>query len=207
METPLTAPINQGDKLRQRIGIALEKSGVPKNLIQVALGHPGTGLEDEFVASIVKYAKKASGIVTPVRAEDSGLIPNGWSVYVRKGVWQDFPEGDVDLAKLDYSACPVHEGKEYVGSESMMKRARELGAIGSLGFAAELLKAQDEGKEIFPVESRGVHYFIMPLTELRGDVGSGGVAFFHWDGRRWRLRFDWLGRSFDRRDRFVRRSE
>src|SRR3989338_1832862 len=89
METPLTASINQGDKLRERIGIALEKSGVPKNLIQVALGHPGTGLEDEFVASIVKYAKKASGIVTPVRAEDSGLIPNGWSVYVRKGVWQD----------------------------------------------------------------------------------------------------------------------
>jgi len=48
----------------------------------------------------------------------------------------------------------------------MLQRAVEQKAVGSLGYAAELLKAQKQGKEIFPVESRGKHYFIMPRTRL-----------------------------------------
>lgn len=144
---------------------------------------------------------KLSGIVTPVHAENTGLIPKGWKVS------KDRLEGDVDLAKLDYSTCPVLDNEEYISGETMLQRAVELGAIGSLGLAAELLKAQDEGKEIFPVESRGQHYFLMPLTELRGGGGSGGVACFGWGGERWGLGFRLLDYRFCRRDRFVRVSE
>lgn len=68
-------------------------------------------------------------------------------------------------------------------------------------------KAQGQGKEIFPVASRGKHYFILPLTELQGGDGNGNVACFIWDGERWVLNFDWLGGDFGSRGRFVRRSE
>lgn len=201
METPLTASISQGDKLRERVGIALKQSGVTKKQVQAALEYPGTGLEDEFTAAIVKYAKKMSGIVTPGKAQDTGLVPKGWLVN------RDKPEGDVDLAKLDYSACPVHEDEEYVSGDTMIKRAIEQKAIGSLGFAAALLQAQNQGKEIFPVKSRGKHYFIMPLTELQDADGRGRVAYFLWVGERWELHFSRPGPGFGRRDRFVRRSE
>lgn len=198
--TPSKPSTNQVEKICDRLMVAARKSGVPMAQFQVALGFPGTGLEDDLAAVFVKYAKKAQSIVTPIAAADTGLVPQDWKVR------KDTPEGDVDLAKLDYSACPVRDD-EYVSGETMMKRARKLGAIGSLGFAAELLKAQDEGKEIFPVESRDKHYFIMPLTELRDDDGHGSVAYFHWVGKRWKLFFRRLGSGFSRDVWFVRRRE
>ncbi len=162
-----------------------------------------------FIAFLTSFTKKLLGIATPVPADKTSLIPNGWTVKVRESVPQDFPESDVDLSKLDYSLCPVRGSEEHINGTTMMARAREDKAIGSLGLAAVLLKAQDEGKEIFPVESRGKHYFIMPLTELQGVIGFGYVAYFRWSRgeRRWVLGFGWLGRSFVRDGRFVRRSE
>ncbi|MBI2459022.1 MAG: hypothetical protein HYV53_00535 [Parcubacteria group bacterium] len=115
-----------------------------------------------MVALLVRFGKKVRGIITPVRAQDTGLVPNGWTIK------SDNLEGDISLANLDYSSCPVREGEKYVGGDTMFERAGN--AYGSLGFAAALLKAQDEGKEIFPVESRGKHYFIMPRTILIVDV-------------------------------------
>lgn len=168
---------------------------------QVAVIEDGGIFQDQVVEVVKKLVKKARGIITPVRAQDTGLVPKNWKVR------NDKPEGDVDLAKLDYSACPVHEDEESVSGETMMKRVKELGAIGSLGFAAALLKAQDKGKEIFPVESRGVHYFIMPLTELQDDGDDGVVAYFRWFGERWRLDSSFLDDGFSRDVRFVRRSE
>jgi len=206
METPLTASAQKIDKLHDRLMIAAQKSGIPDAVFQKALEYPGTELEDKIAAFMIEFSKKASGIVTPIAAKDTGLIPQGWKV--KKG--GDRLEGDVDLAKLDYSSCPVRDDEEYVSGETMMKRAKEVNAIGSLGLAADLLKAQDEGKEIFPVESRGVHYFIMPLTELQdddGDDGSGNVAYFNWNGKRWKLNFNWLDNNFNRNDRFLRRRE
>ena len=87
----------------------------------------------------------------------------------------------------------------------MLERAAKEQAIGSLGFAKELLKAQDEGKEIFPVESRGKHYFVMPLTVLLDDDVGLRVAYFRWHGGRWVLRFFWLDDGFfDSGARLVR---
>lgn len=169
---------------------------------QTAVIEDGGSFQDQAVEVVKKLVKKVRGIITPARAQDSGLVPQRWSVK------NDKLEGDVDLAKLDYSACPVRDDEEYVTGATMLKRARECGAIGSLGFAAALLKAQDEGKEIFPVESRGVHYFIMPLTELQDGDGLGRMAGFYWGSERWRLNFfRWFDRSFSRDVRFVRRSE
>lgn len=199
--TPSAPSENQVGKVCDRLMVAARKSGIPLTQFQIALGFPGTGLEDDLAAVFVKYAKKASGIVTPVRAQDTGLVPSGWKVK------NDKLEGDVDLAKLDYSTCPVYDGEDYITGGTMMKRAVEAGALGSLGFAAGLLKAQDEGKEIFPVESRGKHYFIMPLTELQDGGGGGFVAYFHWRGDRWVVYFRWLVSSFDRLARFVRLRE
>ncbi len=204
-KTPLTASDNQVDKVHERLEIAARKLSIPKDSFQKALEYPGTGLEDDLAAVFMKYSKKASGIVTPISAKDTGLVPRGRGWKVKK----DKLEGDVNLAKLDYSTCPVHDDEEYISGDTMMKRAQELGAIGSLGFAADLLKAQNEGKEIFPVESRGAHYFIMPLTELQDGDDNRTAACFSWGGERWVLIFTWIdiGRNFYRFARFVRRRE
>ena len=200
--------VPQAEKLSDRIYVAARKSGIDSGQFQDALAYPGTELEDGMVVLLVRFAKKARGIITPVGAEDSGLIPNGWTIRIKNGVRQDFPEGDVDLAKLDYSICPVREGESYVNGDTMLERAVEAKAYGSLGFAAILLKEQEKGKEIFPVESRGKHYFIMPLTELLLDVRRlRRVACFDWCGRQWVLRFGWLDSGFDGSARFVRPRE
>lgn len=190
----------QVGKLHERLLSVARKSGISSQRFQIALAYPGTELEEELLAVIVRFAKKANGIITPVSAQDTGLIPAGWTVE------SDSLEGDINLANLDYSSCPVQEGDGgYVNGDTMLARAGN--AYGSLGFAAALLKAQKEGKEIFPVESRGKHYFIMPRTILLGGRRGRRVACFDWDGRRWVLGFRWLGVSFDDGDRFVRPRE
>jgi len=150
---------------------------------------------------VVENSSPLLGIVKSQPAEQTGLVPQGLKVA------SDKPEGDVDLAKLDYSMGAVHDDEVYITGKTLMKRAAEVGAIGSLGLAAALLKAQDEGKEIFPVESRSVHYFIMPLTELQDYECEGCVAYFSWYGGRWGLHFRWLHNFFYPQNRFVRRSE
>ncbi len=212
METPLTVSTNnpregkQGRKLYYRLKTSIKKSGLLIVALQPALEFPGTAMEDDIAAILVKYSKMARGIVTPVRAEDTGLMPQGYSVYLTpQGVRKDRLEGDVELANVDY-ICPLRDDDgDYIGGEVMLQRSVELKAIGSLGYAFALLKAQEQGKEIFPVESRGKHYFIMPLTELLGDDRGRRVACFGWHGKslRWVLFFRWVGGVFARRGRFV----
>ena len=191
----------QAGKLHDRILTAARKSGIDSGQFQDALAYPGTELEDEKVVLLVRFAKKASGIITPVRAQDTGLVPKNWEIK------SDNLEGDINLANLDYSSCPVREGETYVSGDTMLQRAIEAKAYGSLGFAAALIKEQEEGKEIFPVESRGKHYFIMPLTELVDGDRNRRVAYFDWIGERWVLDFDWLDSYFGDSDRFVRPRE
>ncbi len=166
----------------------------------------GGHLQD-LVAGVVKnLVKMASGIVTPRRAEETGLLRVGWKVYVtEEGVRKDKLEGDVNLANVDY-VCPLNDSDgDLIGGEVLLQRAVELNAIGSLGYAAELFKAQDEGKEIFPVESRGRHYFAMPLTEILDEHDKRCVAYFRWEAksRRWGLFFPWLSGNFSRMIRLV----
>jgi len=192
----------QVGKLHDRILSATRKSGIDSDQFQIALVYPGTELEDGMVALLVRFAKKASGIITPVCAQDTGLITDSWTVK------SDNLEGDINLANLDYSSGPVREGESDVNGDTMLERAGN--AYGSLGFAAVLLKAQDEGKEIFPVESRGKHSFIMPRTVLLGvDRLHLRAAVFFWHGGRWELAFFYLldGRVFDSSFRFVRPRE
>jgi hypothetical protein len=199
----LTPSDPQVGKLHERLLAAARKSGVTPAQFQLALGFPGTDLEDEIAASIVKFSKRASGIVTPVRAQDTGLIPEGWTLETEE------LEGDVELGKVDYSYCPVHEGEQYVNGPTMLQRSVEQKAVGSLGYAAELLKAQKAGKEIFPVESRGKHYFVMPRTVLLGRGRVRHVAYFVWGVKasEWVLDFDCVDFSFSSSDRLLRPRE
>jgi hypothetical protein len=190
--------VGQVRRIWERVVTASRKLGVTAKMFQAALAYPGTELEDGIVAMVVRLAKKATGIVTPRRATETGLIPAGWSVK------SDQPEAEVNLAQLDYDYCPVRAGESYINGDTMLACATEAHAIGSLGLVADLLKAQDEGKEIFPVESRGKHYFIMPLTVLLDDDGSRHVAYFGWDGGRWVVIFSFVGSDFNARGRFVR---
>jgi hypothetical protein len=213
METPLiTSEAVQAERLTKIdhiLNVLLRPMMSKMNIIpqhwQDGVIENGGEFQDLVATAIKKLVKKASGIVTPRRAEDTGLIPDRWKVYVTKEeVRKDKLEGDVDLAKVDY-VCPLRDDGDFIKSETMLQRAAELKAIGSLGYAAELLKAQEEGKEIFPVGSRGKHYFIMPLTELLDDDRRREVACFHWDdeSRRWVLRFRWADDLFFRSGRFV----
>ena len=186
----------QVGKLCDRILSAVRKSGVNRKYFQDDLAYSGTELEDELVGVIVRFTKKVKGIITPVRAQDTGLIPNGYTVK------SDNLEGDVKFANLDYSSCPFRKGDYYVDGDKMLERAGN--AYGSLGFAAALLKAQEEGKEIFPVKSRRKHYFIMPRTVLSKIGGDNDiVAYFYWKGKKWALHYIWLKEHFKGDSRFV----
>lgn len=199
--TPSMPSDPQVGKLHERLLAAARKSGVSLQQFQAALSYPGTELDDDLLNVIVRFARKANGIITPVAAKDTGLIPNGWEVE------SESLEGDIDLANMDYSFCPVREGESHIDGDTLLQRAREAGAFGSLGLAAKLLKAQDEGKEIFPVESRGKHYFIMPRTKLRDHDGHRCVPCFYGDGLRWVLLFDWLVIDFYSFVRLLRARE
>ncbi len=145
-----------------------------------------------FRVFVLNFARKALAI-TPVRAQDTGLIP------LREGYWKvlkDDLEGEINPANLDYFSCPVLQGESYVDGITMLRRS--MGAYGSLGFAAALLKLQGKGKEIFPRESRGKHHFLMPLTILGDSYGSRCLACFFWRDGHWALEF----RSVSRKDLF-----
>lgn len=185
---------------------AVQNSGFTHDQLQTI--HTQGGLYKKqltlnFQTFVRKFARKFLGMVTALKAQDTGLVPRGWTVK------KDKLEGgvDLDLARLDYSMCPVPDDEEYISSDTMLKRAQEVNVLGSLSLAAHFLKAQEEGQEIFPVKSRGQHRFIMPLTELEDDDGNGWVAYFHWFGERWVLDFLLLVSDFFRDDRFVRLRE
>lgn len=189
---------NQAEKLSDRIQIAGRKKNIDTALFQVALGYPGTGLEDEIGEVLMKYANKARGILKPVRAQDTGLVPEGWTVDF------DELEGDVDLTKLDFSYCPVNDNDKdgLISGDTMLKRAKQIQAIGSLGFAKLVLDAQKEGKDVIPPELRGKVYIICSRTGLRDSYRGQHVPFLHWGGERWVLHFSWL--DFSRFFRHVR---
>jgi hypothetical protein len=189
----------QVGKLEERLHAAARKSGITSGQFQIALAHPGTELEDGIAALIVQFANKAGGIITPVRAQDTGLVPGGWSVE------SDNLEGNISIANLDYSSCPVRAGESHVSGHVVLARAGN--AHGSLGFAAALIRAQDRGEEIFPVKSRGRHCFLMPRTILLDDYRNRRVSYFNWRDERWVFYFRWLDSDFDGDDRFVRPRE
>jgi hypothetical protein len=155
--------------------------------------------------------KNLCGTVVPLRAEASGLIPSNWSLFVKNGVRQDFLEGIVDLAKLDYKS-PLKNDEKFVRDGAMIERARLLNAYGSLGFAASLLKAQRQGFEIFPVDSRvrdsgsGIkHTFAMPNTTLLDDQGRHRIGSFAWSHEKefWVFRFTFEHGGLGLSTRFV----
>lgn len=202
MSKVLTPSVNspsdmQIEKLHERLLSATSKSGVTPQQFYAALAYPGVELEDGLLAVIVRFAKKASGIiVAPISAEDTGLVPNDWEVE------SDDLEGEINLAAMDYHFSVRGDTSYIVNGYTVLQEAGN--AYGSLGFAAVLLKAQDEGKEIFPVASRNKHYFFMPRTILLDDRRGRYIAYFDWIGGRWALDFHLLDDHLFGRGRFVR---
>ena len=149
-----------------------------------------------FREFVFAFALKEAGFFTTVAAQKTGHVPPGWTVK------SDSLEGEINLNNLDYSSCALCEGDELVDGATMLERAGD--AYGSLGFASVLLEAQGEGKEIFPVESRGKHYFLMPRTILLNENEKPFVACFLWGGKDWNLYYSPLSSDFGDSDRFVR---
>lgn len=176
-----------------------EKGGFTADQLQ-AIHANGGWFKKEFAvayrAFVLDFARKALAMITPIRAQDTGFVPAGW------GVQSDDLEGGINLANLDYSSCPVRDGETYVNGDNMPKRLA--GAYGSLGFAAALLKLQDEGKEIFPVESRDKHHFVMPRTILLDSFRNRRVTYFRWQGKYWMLFIGWVDDCFSSNCRFIR---
>ena len=83
-------------------------------------------------------------MVVPQAAIETGLIPK------HKDLVSDDPEPQIDLSALDFSEPVVREAEEYwIDFSTMIKRARDLKAYGSLGFARILidLAAADNAAE------------------------------------------------------------
>ena len=130
-------------------------------------------------------ASKPEGIIKPICAKDTKIFsgqPKGW------GILKDRPERSVNLADLDYS-FRLNAGLHTAVLMHQLFHAKNV--CGSLGFAEALLKAQNEGKEIFPPESRGKHEFIMTHTILLDEFSATNVAYFIYghESKKWLLKF------------------
>lgn len=189
----------QIEKLCAKVRAAARKSRLTSQHFQNGLGYPGTGLEDEILATVVRFAKRVSGIFTPLPAQETGLVPEGWDVV------SDNLETEIDVTMLDFTSRPLQEDEEWIGIVTMIERIGN--AYGSLGFAKLMLDAQEEGRDIIPVKRRGLVY-ILPRTILRDRMGARGVGFLGWD-LLWALDFtslhsSWRDYNFHRNARFVR---
>ncbi|MDP2709474.1 MAG: hypothetical protein Q8O93_05565 [bacterium] len=187
VNTPTDSQIG---KLHERLLSAARKSGVSSKHFQAALAHPGTELEDKLLDVIVQFAEKVNHFVTPVSAINTGLVPDGWKIV------SDDLEGNISLDNLDYSISPPERCVETAKGTILSRHADT--AYGSLGLAAILLKKQEEGKEIFPVESRGVYFFVMPRTILLKSYKEEFISFFRWEdeSKKWIHDYTELSVSF-----------
>lgn len=186
--------------LCKRLVTAARKAKVPLGILEDELMKTLASLGAETSGSITELA---TGMVVPVRAEDTGLVPKGWSVYRKNTIPQDFLERSINFARLSYGTCLAQGGKPFVKGAAMLDRAISTNAYGSLGFAALLLKAQRERKEIFPKESRQERCYIMPRTILIDIEGFLRVGVFLWRRRKWALEFRRVDNPFDCHDWFV----
>ncbi len=142
--------------------------------------------------------RQGGNIVRPLRAQDTGLVPEGWTVEA------DDLEGEIDLTKLDFSLPVIRDGEIWVNGDTVRKRAAEAKAYGSLGFAYELLKAENEGKNVFPVVPIGKHYFLVfPRTVLRDRNGIRVMHSINFHNRRWGIDPYLMGGRFRDFARFI----
>ena len=100
-------------------------------------------------------------IVNCLPAGRTSLVPAGYKVI------SDHNTG-IDLAKLDFSYCPLQRRGEFcLSTRALLSRAAEQEAVGCLGFAKVAFDAQEEGKDIIPRELRLENYILLTETVLR----------------------------------------
>lgn len=134
METPLiTSEAVQAERLTKIDHVLnvllrpmMSKMNITPQHWQDGVIENGGEFQDLVASAIKKLVKKVSGIVTPRRAEDTGLISSGWKVNVTKeGVRKDKLEGDVDLGKVEY-VCPLNETDgDWISYDTMMEQGHQ----------------------------------------------------------------------------------
>ena len=60
-------------------------------------------------------------------------------------------------------------------------------------------------KKYSPKSIQGAVDQMMLCIILQDDDDNGNVAYFNWDGKRWKLNFNWADNKFNRNDPFLRR--
>lgn len=202
MENSSLTPSNkQVGKLYDRLLVAARKSGFSIEGFQAELARHGTELEDQLLAILVSFFKKLLDIVTPPKAQDTGLVPADWKVI------SDDLETEINLANIDYSYCPVQGDEPYINGDTLPQRAKEVKAIGSLGFAKLVLDAQAQGKDIIPPKLQGKVYIVCSRTVLQDGDGHQRVVDLYWDSKRWALIFNRLDTYFSHNSRLPRSRE
>ncbi len=179
------------DKLCDRVRAAARKSGIPDDRFQLGLEVPGTGLEDDILKVLTSYIRKASSLVVPSRAQDTGLVPEGWAV------WSDEVENDVCLAQLDFCYSPCAWNEEYIYHDAMLERVKAAKTLGSLGLAKIILDEQKAGRQIIPVKLQGKKTILFPKTIIVHAGGDHCLASMPWYEGKWYLEFIWLDNSFN----------
>jgi hypothetical protein len=161
--TPTNNELSPSDpqigKLYERLLAAARKSGVTRAMFQDAMRYPGTELEQRLINVFQDFALASmwlslgTGLCTPVRAEETGLVPDNWTTD-----W-DEPEGEIDLSNLNFRT-PITFSKinhgEWIHGTDAMKRAKGLDIVGSLGLGKVILDAQNKGTTIIPSSVKNV---------------------------------------------------
>ncbi len=148
--------------------------------------------------------RQGGNIVRPLRAQDTGLLAKGHQILT------DDLESSVNLANLDFSYCPVRGDENSIDSDTMFKRAKEVGAIGSLGLGKLVLDAEKEGKNIIPPDLRtdidkGGVVILLPRTIALSEDSGREVYVLGWYYGGWFVGYHGAGFShFNRSFRFIR---
>ncbi len=136
----------------------------------------GVAMETLLTASKNQVGKLREhiGIVIPLSAIETELIPNRWSVE------SDDLEGAVHTAELDFSFSLCKSNESYIIGDMVIERAKSHSVLGSLGLAKIILDEQVAGRQIIPAQLQGVRQVIFPRTILRDVNGDRNFAYLRW---------------------------
>jgi hypothetical protein len=167
-----------------------------KDLIETYWRELESDLRDAFAAAINKVRSRVRHSVTLTIKSVKTFEKPDWIKEVTKDV--PVEPGTYVFTYEEF----LRQGEISVGTNEMMRRANESGAVSGVGHALSLL----ENQGLIPKELRG-KYLAFAGVEAVDFKDSLYAPFVYWNGDAWILDWYWFGVNFSRDGLLVRTSK
>jgi hypothetical protein len=108
--------------------------------------------------------------------DGNGLVPKGWEVVSDKPHSIDFP-----LEGLSFSVTACSDEEPWVGGIALIERSSGFGSSANMNLVEQILDSHSEGREIIPLELRGVKVLIFPDTIIKDEHGHEHFICLEWN--------------------------